>query len=248
MFRLILLGGLLHCMSVAWADQVASFLCARAKGWVETTICSDGDLARLDIELAEVHARMLRSPDIQTRGRYEAEQQSWRKTRRQCQTHSDSNACLRNLYSERIANIRAAPAYPGDTPAIALKVTSGPGLEARIPRWVKELPRYMRAIDACRTATGPEGIVVHKLWVTHQGASINMWLETNPRQRRHCETAREGESEVKTRALTADEQASVTEVVLWVKPRKPPGSCSTIELLAPDGALYGWVTAAKCAS
>jgi uncharacterized protein len=50
------------CLALAPASRAAtpSFLCSKAKTWVEKTICASEQLSELDLELATVYARLLR--------------------------------------------------------------------------------------------------------------------------------------------------------------------------------------------
>lgn len=74
----------------------AGFDCAKAKSWVEKTICADAALSKLDDELtAKYRAALRKTTDA---GALRASQRSWLKQRRDaCQT----GACLADVYRDR---------------------------------------------------------------------------------------------------------------------------------------------------
>lgn len=79
----------------------ASFDCKVAHGPIETTICADAALSRLDEQLATAYAHA-RAADPGTK----AAQLAWLKTRNAC---ADA-ACLRQAYETRIAALQTRPA------------------------------------------------------------------------------------------------------------------------------------------
>lgn len=248
MRHLLLLAILLQGLSIARAEPVASFPCTRAKGWVENTICSDDHLARLDIEMAEVHARMLRTPDARKRLRHESEQQGWRANRSQCQRQPDAKECLKTLYQERLAATRSHPEYPGDTPAIAPKLAQPANFGAGLSRWVQDLSRHTRAISACLRASNLESVTVHKAMSVDQGEATAVWLMTERNRYSYCKTDKRGDGTVTLRSLVAGERPPESEFLLWIGPRRPPARCSPVEVLSPEGTAYGWAVPSDCTS
>ena len=94
-----------------------SFLCAKAKGWMQTTICASERLSDLYLQLAVGYARMLRVTSGTGRRSLEDEQRAWSASRNECRDASAPAACqiaisTRSRRSNRGPTIRASAVGP----------------------------------------------------------------------------------------------------------------------------------------
>jgi len=89
---------------VSQAQAAPSFDCAKASTRVEFMICDHPRIARLDSEMAAAYRIALRnSPWASANRRIRAEQRDWVAERNRCR----DPRCLRQLYRQRIAQLRA---------------------------------------------------------------------------------------------------------------------------------------------
>ena len=82
--------------------SAASFDCAKAKSLVEKTICSDGELSKLDEKLSEVYKISLKEHPVQNYVR--ARQREWIRDNNTCDK-AKLAVCLRNNYEKRILTL-----------------------------------------------------------------------------------------------------------------------------------------------
>jgi len=101
---LILLGGLM----LSFAAQVASFDCGKTVTNVETFICADTELSRLDEELAKVYGEVLKKTLDESL--LKKQQRGWLKARNQCKDIS----CLRDNYRGRLAVLNEANVFKSE--------------------------------------------------------------------------------------------------------------------------------------
>jgi uncharacterized protein len=84
-----------------------SFDCGQAAGAIETLICKDKQLAKLDRKLSEVYATAF----LRTADEYppvlKTEQRGWIKGRNDCWKSDDPRSCTETLYRTRIAELQA---------------------------------------------------------------------------------------------------------------------------------------------
>jgi uncharacterized protein len=92
---LLLLTGL-----IGTAANAASFDCELARSRVETLVCADSGLAKLDEELAAMYARSLKLTN--DRKAEKAMQLAWLRIRGAC----NDSQCIRHTYESRIAELR----------------------------------------------------------------------------------------------------------------------------------------------
>src|SRR5215475_6290512 len=71
-----------------------SFLCSKAKSWVEKTVCSSDRLSELDMSLATEYARMLKVVTGDAEKTLNLEQRKWWAERGTCLKQSDPGTCL----------------------------------------------------------------------------------------------------------------------------------------------------------
>ncbi len=67
-------AALLACIALNSQAGTPSFLCSKAKTWLEKTVCASDPLSELDLELATVYARLLRVTSGETQKKLTAEQ------------------------------------------------------------------------------------------------------------------------------------------------------------------------------
>jgi len=93
--------------SAAVPAAAGSVDCANPGGSVDPVICGDPGLVALDSKLVDVYAAAAKSAAPDQRNRLFAEQQSWLTDRARCSGAQDKVACMKNLYSLRIADLQA---------------------------------------------------------------------------------------------------------------------------------------------
>jgi len=87
---------------------VPSFLCSKAKTWLEKTVCKSDRLSALDLELAVAYARVLKVVSGSSERALTAEQNRFWAARNACQKDKDPNDCLAQRYEARIAELKGA--------------------------------------------------------------------------------------------------------------------------------------------
>src|SRR2546430_2544024 len=100
------------CSLAILADSAAqpvvpSIDCARAASAVEELVCRDGTLASLDRKLVEIYATASKAASSDQKNRLAADQQRWLNERDACAKSSDKNACAKERYLQRIADLQA---------------------------------------------------------------------------------------------------------------------------------------------
>lgn len=84
-----------------------AFDCSRAATPVETLICSDPELARLDVELDRTYRVAREKLQGQQRQKLVSEENAWIKGRAGCAGTPDMRGCVRTAYEERLAVLRS---------------------------------------------------------------------------------------------------------------------------------------------
>jgi uncharacterized protein len=97
----------LHAPAALAAVPAGSVDCASASGSIDPVICGDASLAALDRKLVDVYAAAAKAAAPDQRNRLFAEQQSWLADRARCTGAQDKVACMKNLYTLRIADLQA---------------------------------------------------------------------------------------------------------------------------------------------
>lgn len=89
-----------------------AFDCHRASGAVETLICNDAKLARLDVTMSRVYLQSLHAangldalPDVAVR-ELKATQRGWVKGRNDCWKTPDVRRCITEEYDQRISELQ----------------------------------------------------------------------------------------------------------------------------------------------
>lgn len=99
---------LLSWLMLGITAQAASFDCRKAQSAVEKMVCSDGELTKLDEELAQIYGEVLKkAPDEAS---LKKQQRAWLKARNHCQEIS----CLRDHYQGRLAVLNEANVFKAE--------------------------------------------------------------------------------------------------------------------------------------
>ncbi len=85
-----------------------SFDCARAEGAVEELICSDAELAALDVKLSEAFDTALKRHELDNYEDPRPVQRGWIKGRNDCWKAEDMRQCVETEYTHRIAELQIA--------------------------------------------------------------------------------------------------------------------------------------------
>lgn len=117
------------------AAAAPSFDCAKARGWVEHTVCAETAISDLDRRIAELYAARLRSGD---EAAVREAQRSWARGRGACEKQADATACLTRSYRQRLAELGGAD----------------------LPAWAGGIPGALGAVDACLAATPSIAVAV----------------------------------------------------------------------------------------
>ena len=137
LFRLSI--ALLACVALVAEAGTPSFLCTKAKTWLEKTICASDRLSDLDLELASVYARLLRVTTGETQKKLTAEQNRFWAARGDCRGKPDPGACLDTLYSTRIVALRERPDYTEQRPT---QIELPPEIPRRLVAWKVDLAAH----------------------------------------------------------------------------------------------------------
>lgn len=223
-----------------------SFLCSKAKSWVEKTICADDRLSELDMELATDYARMLRVLSGDAEKAFTAEQRKWWAERGSCQKNADPRGCLDQRYQARIAALTSRPDYPGDQArpreefSEALIKEAGKG-------WSQQMSAHMKAIRACTAKAKPAPRAVLTLWTEEEGELVLMRLRGGAGEDLVCAAKKDG-TQPSVRAREPAETLPDPGPVLWLTAgAAPKEACGKpIQVIDTDDTPVGWLADARC--
>lgn len=91
------------------------FNCAKATTFIETAICKNAELSKLDNELMLVYRNALKSGNKES---LKIEQVNWLKIKR---NSCENSACLKQVYQERLNALRRHPSKLHDKQAVEMK-------------------------------------------------------------------------------------------------------------------------------
>jgi len=235
-------AALLACIALSSQAGTPSFLCSKAKTWLEKTVCASDRLSELDLELATVYARLLRVTTGETQKKLTAEQNRFWATRNDCRAKPDPVACLDTLYADRIATLRARPDFTEQRPT---QIELPPEELSSVGEgWSKSLGKYRKAIRAClRRAPAPAKAVVaawndeqrdNAVGVRMQGPNDEIWM---------CVAAASGLEVFSLREPNEYETLPEPGPIYYPDPSSPPaGACGTpIQILDENDAPAGWL-------
>ena len=219
-----------------------SFLCSKARTWVEKTICASERLSDLDLELATVYARLLRVSTGNAEKTLAADQHRWWATRDECRRQAQPGECLETRYVQRIALLKARPDYtelrpgPVELPPERLSAV-GEG-------WSKSLSRYLKAMRACLRRAPAAVKVIGAGW-EETGAEPSVGLRMRgPRDEIWvCTATRNGAQVLSFREANLYEPLPAEGPLFYPDPTAPPaGACGTpVQVLDEYDAPVGWI-------
>jgi len=230
----------------ASAAVTPSFVCTKAKSWVEKTICASERLAQLDMDLAMDYARMLKVLSGDAEKTFSAEQRRWWAERATCQKDSDPSGCLEKRYQTRIGELTNRPDYPGDQPrphegfSETLIKESGRG-------WSQHTSLYMRAIRACTAVTKPAPRAVLTAWTEEDGDLILVRLRGAAGEDLICMAKKDG-TQPALRVREPAESLPEAGPVLWLSAgATPKEACGNpVQVIDADDTPVGWLADGAC--
>lgn len=244
-----ILRPLLLCLALtATATATAgtpSFLCSKAKSWLEKTICKSDQLSALDLELAVAYARVLKVLSGGAERSFTAEQNKWWAARNACQKSADPVDCLAQGYEARIVELKGRTDYPGDDPVVREEFTeslikeSGKG-------WSQSMSLYMRAIRGCIAQSSPRPRAVLSVWPEDEGERIAMRLRAGTDEY-VCAAKKDG-TDVSVRKRDAAESLPGAGPILWLGAASAPKEAcgKPVQVLDTDDTPVGWLADANC--
>ena len=239
-------GPIALALLVCWAPGLhavtPSFLCSKAKTWLEKTICASDRLSELDLELDVVYARLLRVTAGDTQKQLTAEQNRWWASRNDCRKKSDPAACLDALYTSRIAALRARPDYTEARPS---QIELPPERIAAVGEgWSKSLGKYLKAIRTCLRKTPAPAKAVMVAWddetrddavgVRMQGPNDEIWV---------CVASRNGLTLFSLREASSYEELPEPGPIFYPDPSSAPAQAcgKPVQILDENDAPAGWL-------
>jgi hypothetical protein len=228
--------------SSAAAGATPSFVCSKAKTWVEKTICASDRLSALDLELATVYARLLRVTSGETERALTAEQRRWWAARDECRREAIPPECLEWRYGNRIGALRNRPDYtearpgPVELPAQAI-AAAGEG-------WSRGLSGYVKAIRAClRKAPAPVSRVGNAWEDPEQEQAIALRMAGPAGDTWVCVARRNGSEVLSMRTVNAYEPLPPEGPLFYPDPTAPPaGACGKpVQVLDEHETAVGWI-------
>lgn len=232
--------------SPAWA-ATPSFLCSKAKSWLEKTICASDRLSELDLDMALAYSRMLRVLSGSAEQAFTAEQRKWWGARGACQKDKDPQSCLEGRYEARIAEVKARPDYPGDEQAPRQEGFTESLIKETGQGWSQHASAYMKAVRACVAKTVPAPRAVLVAWTEEEGELVVMRLRGAAGEDLLC-TAKKDGATANVRPREQGETVPAEGPILWLGSGTPPkGACGKpVPVLDTDDSQVGWLADAKC--
>jgi uncharacterized protein len=93
-----------------------SFDCAKATGFVEKLLCTDTELAAMDVKMAALYMQALKQAPAAAKKALRKEQRGWLKTRNACQTYTEPRRnCVSYAYEQRISRLEGLVSEYTDT-------------------------------------------------------------------------------------------------------------------------------------
>src|SRR5215470_4377253 len=223
-----------------------SFLCSKAKSWVEKTICANDRLSELDMDLATDYARMLKVVTGDAEKALSVEQRKWWAERGSCQRQADPSACLEKRYQARIAELTGRADYPGEQSrpreefSEALIKEAGKG-------WSQRASLYMKAIRACISKATPAPRAVLTAWSEEEGELIAIRLRGAAGEDLVCVAKKDG-TQANVRAREVAETLPDAGPVLWLgTAAAPKEACGKpVQVIDTDDTPVGWLAEASC--
>jgi uncharacterized protein YecT (DUF1311 family) len=218
-----------------------SFLCSKAKTWVEKTICGSDRLSELDLELALAYARVLKGASAEAEKAVTRDQHHWWAARSDCRKESDGVDCLAKRYEARIDELKARPDYtearpgPIELPPERLKEV-GEG-------WSKSMGRYLKAIRACMSRAPVPVRVVTAAWDTEDGEAAGVRMRADADRQLLCIAMRDGSKVLSLSEPNAYESLPAEGPFFYPDFSSPPKSAcgAPVQILDESDAPAGWL-------
>jgi len=235
-------AALLACTALTSHPGTPSFLCSKAKSWLEKTICASDHLSDLDMELAGVYARLLRVTTGESQRKLTAEQNRFWAARGDCRAKPDPLACLDSLYSARIAALRERPDYTELRPT---QIELPPEQLASVGSgWSKSLGKYRKAIRACLSRTPAPAQAVLIAWPdAERDGAVAMRMQGPNGENWMCVAAASGLEIFILRETNDYEELPPPGPIYYPDPAAPPvRACGKpIQILDENDAPSGWL-------
>jgi uncharacterized protein len=224
------------------AAATPSFLCSKAKSWVETTICGSDRLSELDLELATVYARLLRVASGEAERTLSADQRRWWGMRDECRRQATPRECLEARYVGRIAALRSRPDYtearqgPVELPPEAISA-AGQG-------WSRALSGYMKAIRVCLRKAPAAVARVGNAWAdAEQEQAVAMRMHGAGGETWVCVARRNGSQVLAFREANNYEELPPEGPLFYPDPSAAPANAcgKPVQVLDEYEAPVGWV-------
>jgi uncharacterized protein len=221
-----------------------SFLCSKAKTWVEHVICDNDSLAVQDLQLASDYARLLDKLAGDAAKRLAAEQRAWWATRSECRDAGDPLDCLWKKYDERITALRVRPDFPADNSAPRTEVLET-NIKDSAAGWSKHLAQYVRAIRACLPIAPVEIAAVSNAWLEPEDQQVAVRLLASNEESWVCIAHRDGSSVIDMREKSAEEKLPEPGPYLYLAP-PPKAQCGAVQVIDANDQLVGWLSNRLC--
>lgn len=245
---LVLLAAPLLAMVVQLAAAATpSFVCSKAKSWLEKTICASDRLSELDMDMALAYSRMLHALSGSAEKAFSAEQRRWWAARAACEKDKDPSHCLETRYEARIAEVKTRPDYPGDEHAKRPEGFTESLIKQSGPGWSQNASAYMKAIRACIAKTSPAPRAILVAWSEEEGELVAMRLRGAAGEDLLCTAKRDG-TQPNVRPREQGETVPGEGPILWLgSGSSPKEACGKpIPVLDTDDTQVGWLADAKC--
>jgi uncharacterized protein len=219
-----------------------SFLCSKAKTWVETTICASERLSELDLELATVYARLLRVASDSAAGALTADQRRWWAARNDCRKQPDPPQCLDTRYVERIAALRSRPDYSEARPGPV--VLPPEAISAAGEGWTRSLSLYIKAIRACLRKAPAAVAWIGSAWEDPgEEQTVGIRLRGANGERWVCTARRNGSEVLGFQSANEYQDLPPEGPLFYPDPTAAPsGACGQpVQVLDEYEAPVGWV-------
>ena len=238
-----LLATVVHLASAA----TPSFVCSKAKSWLEKTICASDRLSELDMDMALSYSRMLHAVSGNAEKAFSAEQRRWWAARTTCEKDKDPPHCLEARYEARIAEVKARPDYPGDEPAKRQEGFTESLIKETGPGWSQNASAYMKAIRACVASMSPAPRAIVAAWSEEDGELVAMRLRGTAGEDLLCTAKRDG-TQANFRQREPGETVPPEGPILWLgSGGAPKEACGKpVQVLDTDDTQVGWLADAKC--
>jgi uncharacterized protein len=223
-----------------------SFLCSKAKTWLEKTVCKSDRLSALDLEAAVAYARVLKVVSGSAARAFTGEQNKWWAARNLCQKDKDPDDCLAGRYEARIAELKGRPDYPGDEPHVREEFSEALIKEAG-KGWAQNMSAYMRAIRACVGKAAPRPRAVLAVWTEEEGELVGMRLRGGAGEDYMCIAKKDG-TQANVRKREPVETVPEAGPILWLgAAAAPKEACGKpLQVLDTDDTPIGWLADGKC--